>query len=285
MKNIPAGTFILLSVCRFLLSATQKCTLNDRFISSVKACGVQVVYSHSKYDDMYPNATLAIHATRFPLPTIQNSTLHHNRSSELQSSSFSPPDYCTLFQPASCLMPWNLDPFAASISDDIRKNIISQLCRLSVRDPRKAAEAYLNLRPYKEHPGFVYAHLRSNWEILDNADDVPEGKELDWVDVRVGKCGDMTIQRDYYAADCVGEPIAWVFCYETSHPKLIERLTHLTLADMGAKRIPYPCHGCNIRHREHSSEAKSGGLEVVGGIIEYWIVRIGEVPTQIPLYD
>ncbi|KAJ7907165.1 hypothetical protein B0H13DRAFT_1879880 [Mycena leptocephala] len=183
-------------------------------------------------------------------------------------------------------MPWIMDDFAASLPDHVRKNLMSRLCRLAAREPLEAAEAYLNLRPYKERAdaGFAYVHLRANWEVLDNAADVPDGEELDWVDLKVGEAGDMDVRRDYYERDCEDEPILWAYCYQTSYPKLIERLTHLTLRAMGAQRVPYPCHGCAVRHREHFSEAKSGGLEIVAVIIEYWMRRIGEVPIRVPLY-
>ncbi|KAJ7857395.1 hypothetical protein B0H13DRAFT_1902260 [Mycena leptocephala] len=180
-------------------------------------------------------------------------------------------------------MPWIMDDFAASLPDDVRKRIMARLCRLAVREPLEAAEAYLNIRPHKERPGVVYTHLRPNWEVLDNAADIPDDEELDWVDVKVGEAGDLAVRREYYERDCVDEPILWAYYYQTSYPKLIERLTHLTLRAMGAQRVPYPCHGCAVRHREHSSEAK-GGLEVVAGIIEYWMRRIGEEPARIPIH-
>ncbi|KAJ7609373.1 hypothetical protein DFH06DRAFT_1148489 [Mycena polygramma] len=179
-------------------------------------------------------------------------------------------------------MPHNMDPFPASLPEQTRKNMMAALCRLAARAPIEAAEAYLNLRPYKEHPGFVYTHLRPNWEVLDNAPNVPMG-QLDWVDIKVGKAEDMEDRQLGYESTCVGEPISWAFCYETSRPKLIERLTHLTLWEMGAKRVPYACRGCGVRHREHFSEAVSGGLEIVALIIEYWMRKIGEQPTRILL--
>ncbi|KAJ7673924.1 hypothetical protein DFH06DRAFT_1123584 [Mycena polygramma] len=154
--------------------------------------------------------------------------------------------------------------------------LMARICRLAARAPLEAAEAYLNIRPYKEHHGVVYTHLRPNHEVLDNAADVPDEEELDWVDLKVGKAEDIVARRGDYEAVCVGEPIIWGYYYETSHPKLIERLTHLTLWAMDAKRVPYPCHGCGVRHREHFSEAKSGGLDVVAAVIEYWLGRLGE---------
>ncbi|KAJ6516685.1 hypothetical protein C8R47DRAFT_1063362 [Mycena vitilis] len=176
----------------------------------------------------------------------------------------------------------NLDPFAASLPEEIRKKILAALCRLSARAPIEAAEAYLNLRPYKEHRGFVYSHARPNWAVLDDAPNVPLA-QLDWVDIKVGQAEDMEKRQLDYEVVCADEPIAWAFCYETSRPKLIERLTHLTLWEMGAKRVPYACRGCGVRHREHFSEVISGGWEVVAAIIEYWMRRIGEQPTRIPL--
>ncbi|KAJ7609367.1 hypothetical protein DFH06DRAFT_1128389 [Mycena polygramma] len=173
-------------------------------------------------------------------------------------------------------MHWNLDPFAASVPDDERKKDMAALSRLAARAPLEAAEGYLNLRPYKERPGHVYTHLRPNWEVEANAANAAAGEELDWVDLKVGKAEDVAVRRMDYELDCVDEPILWAFSYETSHPKLIERLTHLTLWAMHAKRVPYPCHGCGVRHREHFSEARSGGLEVVAAIIEYWLARLGE---------
>ncbi|KAJ7602866.1 hypothetical protein DFH06DRAFT_1152540 [Mycena polygramma] len=179
-------------------------------------------------------------------------------------------------------MPHNMDPFAASLVEETRKKMLGALCRLASRAPIEAAEAYVNLRPYKERPGFVYTHRRPNWEVLDDAPNVPVA-QLDWVDIKVGQAVDLEERQLDYELDCVDEPIGWVFCYETSRPKLIERLTHLTLWEMGAKRVPYPCRGCGVRHREHFSEVISGGVEVVGLIIEYWMRRIGEQPTRILL--
>ncbi|KAJ6511575.1 hypothetical protein C8R47DRAFT_1207905 [Mycena vitilis] len=169
-----------------------------------------------------------------------------------------------------------MDEYVASLPDDVRKRLMAQICRLAARAPLEAAEAYLNIRPYKEHHGGVYTHLRPNHEVLDNAADVPDDEELDWVDLKVGKAENIVARRNDYEAVCVGEPIIWGYYYETSHPKLIERLTHLTLWAMDAKRVPYPCHGCGVRHREHFSEAKSGGLDVVAAVIEYWLGRLGE---------
>ncbi|KAJ7673926.1 hypothetical protein DFH06DRAFT_1123586 [Mycena polygramma] len=174
-------------------------------------------------------------------------------------------------------MPWIMDNFAASLPDHLRKTVMSRLCRLAARAPLEAAEAYLNIRPYKERPGHVYTHLRPNWEILGA--DATDDDELDYVDLKVGQAHNLELRMENYEVDCVDEPILWAYSYQTSRPKLIERLTHLTLWAMDAKRVSYPCHSCNVRHREHFSEAKSGGLEVVAAIIEYWLGRIGEYPV------
>jgi hypothetical protein len=85
-----------------------------------------------------------------------------------------------------------------------------------VRKPLEAAEAYLNICPHKEHPGVIYKHLRPNWEVLDNATDIPDDEELDWVDVKVGKVEDLDVRHN-----CVDEPILWAYYYQTSYPKLI----------------------------------------------------------------
>ncbi|KAJ7602315.1 hypothetical protein DFH06DRAFT_1152923 [Mycena polygramma] len=183
---------------------------------------------------------------------------------------------------ASC----NVNPADAmdygQLCGQLGPTISGRLCRLAARAPLEAAEAYLNIRPYKERPGHVYTHLRPNWEILGaNATD---DDELDYVDLKVGQAHNLELRMENYEVDCVDEPILWAYSYQTSRPKLIERLTHLTLWAMDAKRVSYPCYGCNVRHREHFSEAKSGGLEVVAAIIEYWLGRIGEVPVRVPVY-
>ncbi|KAJ6487374.1 hypothetical protein C8R47DRAFT_1072032 [Mycena vitilis] len=217
------------------------------------------------YRDLQVIVFAIVQLTRFSVTFLDLSLRHRVNRSELQ-----------------CTMPWDMEPFVAGLPEADRKKLLSALCRLSARAPIEAAEAYLNLRPYKEHRGFVYAHLRPNWEVLEDAPNVPLD-ELDWVDVKVGQAENMENRQLDYEADCVDEPIHWAFCYQTSRPKLIERLTHLTLWEMGAKRVPYVCRGCGVRHREHFSEAMSGGLEVVAAIIEYWMRRIGEQPTRIPL--
>ncbi|KAJ6513748.1 hypothetical protein C8R47DRAFT_1064451 [Mycena vitilis] len=217
------------------------------------------------YRDLQVIVFAIVQLTQFSVTFLDLSLRHRVNRSELQ-----------------CTMPWDMEPFVAGLPEADRKKLLSALCRLSARAPIEAAEAYLNLRPYKEHRGFVYAHLRPNWEVLEDAPNVPLD-ELDWVDVKVGQAENMENRQLDYEADCVDEPIHWAFCYQTSRPKLIERLTHLTLWEMGAKRVPYVCRGCGVRHREHFSEAMSGGLEVVAAIIEYWMRRIGEQPTRIPL--
>ncbi|KAJ7652184.1 hypothetical protein DFH06DRAFT_1134707 [Mycena polygramma] len=177
---------------------------------------------------------------------------------------------------------WILDNFAASLPEHLRKTVMSRLCRLAAHVLLEAAEAYLNIQPYKERPGHVYVHLRPSWDILaSNAD---KNNEVDYVDIKVGKAQDLEARMEDYELNCVGKPILWAYSYETSHPKLIERLTHLTLWAMGAKHVPYSCHGCHVRHREHFSEEECGGLEVVAAIIEYRLGRIEELTVQVPIY-
>ncbi|KAF8164176.1 hypothetical protein K438DRAFT_1775691 [Mycena galopus ATCC 62051] len=123
--------------------------------------------------------------------------------------------------------------------------------------------------------------MRTNWDVLDNPSAIDE--DLDYLDIKVGETIDMDARRASYAK-CDGEQLIWCFYYPTNHPKLIERLTHLTLAEIGARRVPYPCRGCQVRHREHSSEA-CAGLEFVVSTIEYWIRQIGEVPVRYAMYE
>ncbi|KAF8144792.1 hypothetical protein K438DRAFT_1782508 [Mycena galopus ATCC 62051] len=149
--------------------------------------------------------------------------------------------------------------------------------------PPDACDALLNLRPYLEQPGHVYVHVRLNKDVLQNPPTIPDDEELDYLDIKVGEAIDMDARRAAYAK-CDGEEILWCFYYRTDHPKLIERLTHLTLAHIGAKRVPYPCHGCLVRHREHFSE-QCAALEFVATTIEHWIRYIGEVPVRHAMYD
>jgi hypothetical protein len=61
-------------------------------------------------------------------------------------------------------------------------------CRLAARNPLEATEAYVNLRPHKDHAGEVYTHLHPNCGVLENAAEVAgdDEFELDWVDLKVG---------------------------------------------------------------------------------------------------
>ncbi len=94
-------------------------------------------------------------------------------------------------------------------------------CRLALRDPAEAAQAYLNFRPYKEHLGVVYVHLRSNEDVLASAGEISEDEDLDYVDLKVGETSNLDLRRTNYALDCVDEPILWAFSYKTSYPKLV----------------------------------------------------------------
>ncbi len=139
-------------------------------------------------------------------------------------------------------MPWTLDEFVGSIPEAERQKLMYELyvvaipaiaydaeCRrrrVARRDPLEAAQGYFNVRPYKEHAGVVYVHLRPNWEVLDQAGELP-AEEMDWVDLKVGETGDLERRRNDYERDCIGEPIAWAYCYKTAHAKLVGEFTVL----------------------------------------------------------
>ncbi|KAJ6623244.1 hypothetical protein B0H10DRAFT_2213636 [Mycena sp. CBHHK59/15] len=100
--------------------------------------------------------------------------------------------------------------------------------------PLDACNALLNVRPYLEQPGFVYTHIHRNWDVLENPPTIPDDEDLDYLDIKVGEAIYIDARCASYAK-CDGEEIIWCFYYPTSHPKLIERLTHLTLAYISAK--------------------------------------------------
>ncbi|KAJ7747592.1 hypothetical protein B0H14DRAFT_2636732 [Mycena olivaceomarginata] len=166
------------------------------------------------------------------------------------------------------------------MSEAERVHVLSTIRRM---DPPDACDALINIRPYLEKAGVVYVQLRNNWEELERQPTVPVNEFLDYLDAKVGKARDIGISCVAYKK-CDGETILWCYYYPTSHAKLIERLTHLTLAYVGAKRIPYPCRGCQVRHREHFSEG-CAGLEFIAQVIEFWMRRIGEVPVRYVMYE
>ncbi len=150
-----------------------------------------------------------------------------------------------------------MDEFAGCIPEDERQRLMYHLyvlavtaraClvhmyrrRVAARDPLEAAQAYFNLRPYKEHAGVAYVHLRPNWEVLDQAGELP-AEEIDWVDLKVGETGDLVRRRDDYERDCIGEPITWAYCYETAHAKLVGEFSCLAFFNFEprATRTPDP---------------------------------------------
>ncbi|KAJ7818084.1 hypothetical protein B0H14DRAFT_2601578 [Mycena olivaceomarginata] len=176
-------------------------------------------------------------------------------------------------------MPWQKSDAVADMAEDERQRILAQIRRLP---PTDACDALLNVRPYLEHPGFVYTHMRVDWDVLHNPPAIADADDLDYLDIKVGETIHINARRASYTK-CDGEELIWCFYYPTNHPKLIERLTHLTLAAIGAKRLPNPCKGCQVCHREHFSEQRAG-LEFVVLTIEYWIRRIGEVPVKYAMY-
>lgn len=96
-------------------------------------------------------------------------------------------------------------------------------------NPHDACDALSNIRPYLEPDGggFVYTHMRPNWEQLQLLPAIPVAQELDYLDVKIGQTSDIVRRRAEYDK-CVGEPIIWCFFYPTAFPKLIgELLFHL----------------------------------------------------------
>ncbi|KAJ6448016.1 hypothetical protein C8R45DRAFT_1115547 [Mycena sanguinolenta] len=174
---------------------------------------------------------------------------------------------------------------ADSVADMDEAQCVKILGQIRRMDPHDACDALCNLRPYLEPAGggCVYTHLRLNWEQLDLLPAVPLDQEIDYLDLKIGETGNLENRRAAYAK-CQGEPIVWCYYYPTACPKLIERLTHITLAYIGAKRASYPCWGCFVRHREHVSEHYTD-LELVATTIEYWMRRIGEVPVRHEMYE
>ncbi|KAJ7503606.1 hypothetical protein B0H11DRAFT_2222232 [Mycena galericulata] len=166
-----------------------------------------------------------------------------------------------------------MDDLIANVSEAERVHLMSQL--RNIRDPFDAAEATFNLRLYKPTvPGKVYVHARANKEVLAGLAFIPADEDVDHVDLKHGRTNDIDRRRGEYARKCKGEEIIWCYYYETQHTKLLERLVHLSLRH--AKRHPYACHGCGVKHCEHFAEEAAGGLEGIAEIIEYWLRRLGE---------
>ncbi|KAJ7443912.1 hypothetical protein B0H11DRAFT_2250340 [Mycena galericulata] len=176
-----------------------------------------------------------------------------------------------------------MSDFVSQLPNDERQSLMRKICRLC--DPLEAAEATFNLRLYKKHAGVVYVQYKMNQDELDRVAFMPADQEADYIDLKIGETSDIERRRDDYTRVCVGENIGWAFYYETQHVQLLERLTHLTLKALGAKRQPYPCSGCGVRHREHFAEMAAAGLEGVAAVIEYWMRRLGENPQRIPMYN
>ncbi|KAJ7191666.1 hypothetical protein B0H12DRAFT_1246258 [Mycena haematopus] len=179
-------------------------------------------------------------------------------------------------------MPQATPDFISTISNAERSKILAQCRALS---PHDAAEALLNLQPYLDFPGKVYVHLKTDDSTLAVIATLPANADVDYLSAKVGRSIDIDRRRNEYARQCKGEELCWAYYYETAKCKLLERLTHLTLEGRGAMRIPAPCGGCEVRHREYAAEMAVGGLDGVADVLEYWIRRIGEIPIRHPLYN
>ncbi|KAJ7766539.1 hypothetical protein DFH07DRAFT_769801 [Mycena maculata] len=176
-------------------------------------------------------------------------------------------------------------PFHPQYDEAIRQAILYLLRVYTRADPIGAAESYLAIQPYIPKPGWVYVQARVNWTFFFNIPTFPPGQDVCYIDFKIGECANVPARREGYERECVGEEILWAFCYPTTDCRLLERLVHNTLRARGAKRTPYPCYGCGVRHREHYGERASGGFCGVRQIIEYWLWRRGKVPIFVPLYN
>ncbi|KAJ6606241.1 hypothetical protein DFH09DRAFT_1067114 [Mycena vulgaris] len=178
-----------------------------------------------------------------------------------------------------------------SSTSEIRADLQS-LARLAKVDLDAAEDAYIALDPYIEHPGgAVYVFLQ-------RCDD-PALQHALYVDLKVGKANDVVHRRLGHQTQCPDVHRVWAYYYPTTRPMLIgkrplavsrptlsaaERLVHLRLDAMGARRPLHPCAKCAKRHREFYAEELTGELAAVAALIEAKIRRIGDVPICIPLY-
>ncbi|KAF8181995.1 hypothetical protein K438DRAFT_1975941 [Mycena galopus ATCC 62051] len=166
----------------------------------------------------------------------------------------------------------------SSISE-IRADLRS-LSRLAQVDIDAAEDAYIALDPYIEQPGGgVYVFLQ-------RCDD-PALQHVDvFVDLKVGKANDVAHRRRGHQSQCPDIHRVWAYFYPTTRPMLIERLVHLRLDAMGARRSLHPCAKCLKHHKEFYGEELTGGLDAVAALIEAKIRKIGDIPICIPLiYD
>ncbi|KAJ7732817.1 hypothetical protein B0H14DRAFT_3517558 [Mycena olivaceomarginata] len=179
-----------------------------------------------------------------------------------------------------------LSSSAAEIRADLRN-----LARLAKSDLDAAEDAYIAFDPYIEHPGGgVYAFL----QLCDD----PALQQHQFVDVKIGKANDVAIRRLGHQRKCPGVQRIWAYFYPTSRPMLVgeclltiscprlsveERLVHLHLNTMGARRPIHPCAKCVTNHQEFYSE-ELVSLEDVAELIEAKIRKIGDVAVCIPLF-
>ncbi|KAJ7477442.1 hypothetical protein FB451DRAFT_1396425 [Mycena latifolia] len=132
--------------------------------------------------------------------------------------------------------------FLESTPRAVVDRILSELRTLARRDPEAAAEAYLNLRPYRETPGgSVYAFLKENEAVVRTSPSAPLGLEIDAMDLKVRTAIDVDTRRAGHEAQCPGIERVWAYHYQTNYPKLLERLVHLSLK---ARRAQHPIRSC-----------------------------------------
>ncbi|KAJ7431657.1 hypothetical protein B0H11DRAFT_1941385 [Mycena galericulata] len=136
--------------------------------------------------------------------------------------------------------------------------------RLSLEDQKAILRIF---NPYCERPGCVYTHMR----LLRNR-----------IVLKFGRTGCLSRRMVQYD-QCGGGSFAWLYYYNTSNTKLVERLVHLELSIRGARVARFACK-CGHRHQEYFWEELAGGIEGLAAIIEDTVRSVGESFERIPIF-
>ncbi|KAJ7476292.1 hypothetical protein B0H11DRAFT_1917508 [Mycena galericulata] len=145
-----------------------------------------------------------------------------------------------------------------------RRLIQSAILRLSLEDQKAILRIF---NPYCERPGCVYTHMR----LLRNR-----------IVLKFGRTGCLSRRMVQYD-QCGGGSFAWLYYYNTSNTKLVERLVHLELSIRGARVARFACK-CGHRHQEYFWEELAGGIEGLAAIIEDTVRSVGESFERIPIF-
>ncbi|KAJ7175666.1 hypothetical protein C8R46DRAFT_1030702 [Mycena filopes] len=92
------------------------------------------------------------------------------------------------------------------------------------------------------------------------------GSFLDRLEVKVGHSQDVETRRSWYGTTIT----------PADRRMLAERLIHLTLDVLGAKRTIRACPGCTTQHREYYTFRSIGSFECLSGIIQFWLGELGQ---------